>query len=158
MPYKIKNDTIFLERYDGMFKNKKNKGFTLIELIAVLVILAIIALIVIPMVLRIINNAKRSANERSVDAFGRTIEYTYVLYALNNNGNFPEACNTEECYTNVYDELGNVISKTSEKVEYSGSRVTDCKVEIPSSECVRVSNCKVNGVRVDYTFDRCVHQ
>ena len=138
-----------------MNKNKKN-GFTLIELIAVLVILAIIALIVIPIVLRIINDARRSANERSVEAFGRTVEYTMALYALNNDGYFPEACNTEECYTNLYDKEGNVIGKTTQPVEYTGVRVTYCKVETPGSTCVKVSNCKVNGVKVDYTFNRCV--
>lgn len=135
---------------------KKKNGFTLIELIAVLVILAIIALIVIPIVLRIINDAKRSANERSVEAFARTVEYTMALYALNNNGNFPEACNTEECYTNLYDNNGVVISKTSEAIEYTGAKVTGCKVETPRSSCVKVSNCRVNGVKVDYTFDKCV--
>ena len=136
-------------------KRQKN-AFTLIELIAVLVILAILALIIIPIVLRIINDAKRSANERSVEAFGRTVEYTMALYALNNDGNFPEACNTEECYTNLYDKEGNIIGKTTQDIEYTGSLVTGCKVETPGSTCVKVSNCKVNGVRVNYTFNRCV--
>ena len=45
------------------------KGFTLIELLAVIVILAIIALIATPIILGIINDAKDSANERSVELY-----------------------------------------------------------------------------------------
>ena len=41
------------------------KGFTLIELLAVIVILAIIALITVPVVINIINNAKKGAAEDS---------------------------------------------------------------------------------------------
>ena len=44
---------------------KTNKGFTLIELLAVIVILAIIALITVPVVINIINNAKKGAAEDS---------------------------------------------------------------------------------------------
>ena len=40
---------------------KNKKGFTLIELLAVIVILAIIALIAVPIVLNMINSARKSA-------------------------------------------------------------------------------------------------
>jgi len=40
---------------------KKRNGFTLIELLAVIAILAIILLIAVPMILSVINNAKKSA-------------------------------------------------------------------------------------------------
>ena len=135
---------------------KNKKGFTLIELIAVLVILAIIALIVIPIVIRIINDAKRSADERSIDAFGRTIEYTMALYALNNKGIFPEKCTTEECYTEIFDASGKVIGRTTEKVEYTGSKVTSCTIQIPDGSCIQISNCKVNGRKVNYKFNACI--
>ena len=46
---------------------KKNKGFTLIELLAVIVILAIIALIATPIVLNLINSAKKGAFARSAE-------------------------------------------------------------------------------------------
>lgn len=60
----------------------EDKAFTLVELIAVLVILAIISLILTPVVLNTVKKAKDSANKRSVDAYGRSIElaiYTYIL-------------------------------------------------------------------------------
>ena len=54
----------------------KNKGFTLIELLAVIVILAIIALIATPVILNIIEDARKSAAERSME----NIEYAAQLY------------------------------------------------------------------------------
>ena len=67
---------------------KRGKGFTLIELIAVLVIMAIIALIVTPLVMNIIRKARTSADKRSVDAYGRSIELAIAGYLLD-TGKFP---------------------------------------------------------------------
>ena len=61
---------------------KNKKAFTLIELISVLVILAILALIVTPIVLNIVKHAKKSANKRSVDAYGKSIELAVANYLL----------------------------------------------------------------------------
>jgi len=44
----------------------KKKGFTLIELLAVIIILAVIALIATPVVLNVVENARREANKNSV--------------------------------------------------------------------------------------------
>lgn len=66
----------------------KKKGFTLIELIAVLVILAILALIVTPLVMNIIKKARISADKRSIDTYGRSIELAVASYLLD-NGSFP---------------------------------------------------------------------
>ena len=60
----------------------KKKAFTLIELIAVLVILAILALIVTPLVMNIIKKAKISADKRSIDAYGRSIEQAQMTYLM----------------------------------------------------------------------------
>ena len=53
----------------------KRKGFTLIELLAVIVILAIIALVAIPVVLNMINSAKKSAAKSSALGYVEAIEY-----------------------------------------------------------------------------------
>ena len=53
---------------------KKRNGFTLVELLAVIVILAIIALIATPIILGIINDARESAKERSVDLVEEAVE------------------------------------------------------------------------------------
>ena len=82
----------------------KNRGFTLIELLAVLVILTIIALIAVPIVINIIDNARNSANKRSVELYARAVElaiqeskikHIYIpdgIYTLNNG----QICNEEE--------------------------------------------------------------
>lgn len=56
-----------------MKQNKK--GFTLIELLAVIVILAIIALIATPIVLNMINQARKSAARSSSLGFIDSVEY-----------------------------------------------------------------------------------
>ena len=58
---------------------KNKKGFTLIELLAVIIILAVIALIATPIVLNVIDNARKSANKDSaklyyMERFGMIIQ------------------------------------------------------------------------------------
>ena len=55
---------------------KNTKGFTLIELLAVIVILAIIALIATPIVLNLINTARKGAAARSAEG----IRYSAQTY------------------------------------------------------------------------------
>ena len=52
----------------------KKKGFTLIELLAVIVILAIISLIAVPIVINIINDAKKESLQRSIDLYMDTVQ------------------------------------------------------------------------------------
>lgn len=54
---------------------KNKKGFTLIELLAVIVILAIIALIATPIILNMIDNAKKNAAKDSAYGYIQAIEY-----------------------------------------------------------------------------------
>ena len=58
------------------------KGFTLVELLAVIVILAIIALISTPIILGVIDKAKKGAAEQSalgyIDAVEKQIVYNQV--------------------------------------------------------------------------------
>ena len=95
---------------------KKSSGFTLIELVVVLVILAIIALIVTPLVLRILDKAEDSANKRSVDGYGKSIEIAIADYLLE-NGEYPTSI----------DDL---------KVEYSGNEV-ECKLRVINEDGIK---------------------
>ena len=109
-------------------KKNKNKGFNLIELIAVLVILAVIALIVTPLVLNVVRKAKDSANKRSVDAYGKSIDLAVAAYLMD-TGDFP---------TSV-DQL---------TIEYSGKEVV-CGVSLLNEDSsVYLSECSVGGVEV----------
>ena len=112
---------------------KRGKGFTLIELIAVLVIMAIIALIVTPVVMNIIRKARVSADKRSVDAYGRSIELAIAGYLLD-TGKFP----TE-------------VSQLT--IEYSGSQVVCSTTQINTDSSVYLAGCTVAGRSVDnYTY------
>ena len=83
------------------------KGFTLIELLAVIVILAIIALIATPIVLDIIDSARKSSNERILD-FLTKVKNPYIfkvngrLVRMKFSENGPTA---DECLTNMLENL-----------------------------------------------------
>ena len=63
---------------------KKEKGFTLIELLAVIVILAIIALIATPIVLNLINKARKGAAARSAEGIRKSAQtYYYSQMVVN---------------------------------------------------------------------------
>ena len=104
---------------------RKRNGFTLIELIAVLVIMAIIALIATPLVMSIIRKARVSADKRSIDAYGRSIELAIAGYLLD-TGKFP----TE-------------VSQLT--IEYSGSQVECSTTQINTDSSVYLAGCTVAG-------------
>ena len=107
---------------------KNKKAFTLIELIAVLVILAILALIVTPIVLNIVKNAKKSADKRSVDGYGKSIENAIADYFMDNS------------------KKPNDISDLN--INYSGNKV-DCGIFIINNDTsIYLSECSVNGKNV----------
>ena len=114
-------------------KKFKEKGFTLIELIAVLVIIAIIALIVTPLLMSIIRKARISADKRSIDAYGRSIELAIAGYLLD-TGKFP----TE-------------VSQLT--IEYSGNKVECETTQINTDSSVYLAGCTVAGRSVEgYTY------
>ena len=57
---------------------KKRDGFTLIELLAVVVILAVIALISTPLIMNIIDGAKKGALQNTAYGIMEAIKYTYT--------------------------------------------------------------------------------
>lgn len=62
---------------------KKINGFTLIELLAIIVILAIIAVITVPIILNVIDNAKRGTAIDSAYGYKDSISKYYVSSTLN---------------------------------------------------------------------------
>ena len=114
-----------------MKKSKKN-AFSLIELIAVLVIMAIIALIVTPLVMNIIRKARISADKRSIDAYGRSIELAITGYLLD-NGSFT---------TNI----------SQLTIEYSGDEVVCTTTQLNDDSSIYLTGCTVDGRVVDYEY------
>ena len=96
--------------------NKKNKGFTLIELLAIIVILAIIAVITVPIILNVIDNAKRGTAKDSAYGYKDAISKYYVTEMLEEN-----AVTLNGTYT--VDSNG-VLTKDIEKHEimFSGTK------------------------------------
>lgn len=93
-----------------MKQNKK--GFTLIELLAVIVILAIIALIATPIILNMINDAKKSAAKDSAYGYMKSVDNYIALASMGNgistqydasklpegyNGTSDKTCTKETC-------------------------------------------------------------
>ena len=80
------------------------KGFTLIELLAVIVILAIIALITVPVVINIINNAKKGAAEDSTYGVIEAAKLFWVSNQMNfenTNTEITFTCSTTSCTTTI---------------------------------------------------------
>ena len=114
---------------------KNKKAFTLIELIAVLVILAILALIVTPLVMNIIKKARVSADKRSIDAYGRSIELAIADYLLD-KGEFPTSIQ----------EL---------TIEYTGDEVVCNTTTLKEDGSVYLAECTVGGRTVSgYTYGK----
>ena len=109
-------------------KQSKRKAFTLIELVAVLIIMAIIALIVTPLVMSIIRKARISADKRSIDAYGRSIELAIAGYLMD-TGAFP-------------------TDLSSLTIEYTGYEVNCNIMQIKENGGVYLSECTVNGKEI----------
>ena len=94
--------------------------------------MAIFALIITPLVMNIIRNARVAADKRSIDAYGRSIEYAIAGYLLD-NGRFPTSI----------DQL---------TIEYSGSEVLCETTQLNSDSSVYLTGCTVAGRTVDYAY------
>ena len=64
---------------------KENKGFTLIELLAIIVILAIIAVITVPLILGIIDDAKKGSAKDSAYGYKNAVSMFYASRLLGDN-------------------------------------------------------------------------
>ena len=93
----------------------KRKGFTLIELLAVIVILAIIALISTPMILGVIEKAKKGGAESSALGYLDAVEKTVATNMLDTNK------------TNIEDGVYEIstLKSTTYDVKVKGEQPTD---------------------------------
>ena len=113
----------------------KNKGFTLIELLAVIVILAIIALIATPIILSMINNARKSAAKSSA--------YGYIE-AIDSNNGFADA--EVEGYTKITDGTYDTSDIT---VSMKGKAPASGEVTIENGRVKEAAIC-ISGYNVEY--------
>ena len=117
----------------------RKNGFTLIELLAVIVILAIIALIATPIILGIINDARRESQERSIELYASAIKNGIALSQLS---------------TGKAVKPGTYSSTTLPfEVEYDGD--VECStIEIYEDGTIFVEGCTVNEETVEYAYGK----
>ena len=81
----------------------KEKGFTLIELLSVIILLAVVSLIATPMVLSVIEKAKRGAFEASINSLLESCNLFLITHDNPNdydeNGNLIFTCTNGDCTT-----------------------------------------------------------
>ena len=129
---------------------KKKKGFTLIELLAVIVILAIIALIATPIVLNLINTARKGAFARSAEGVLKAskLYYTSSLVEDITPTEITFKCNNIECISSEKSikldvdgnmGTGNVTITGDGKVSFELGNGTYCAEKKQDSNDIKVS-------------------
>ena len=105
----------------------RKNGFTLIELLAVIIILAVIALIATPIVLNVVDSAKKSAAESSIRGYADAIKLARYEYVFANQGAEPAD-----------------FATISSSVKVGGEAPTGCTVTLTNGE-VSMTGCKVTS-------------
>lgn len=134
------------------------KGFTLIELLAVIVILAIIALIATPIILNIVQKARKSAAEDSVYGVMKAVQLEYTTSMIDTYPielPFTVTCSTTDCTYEDPDE-----TKTEPKsLTFSGTKPTAGTFTInkDSGKIEAVQDIKVSGFYCEITTNEKVN-
>ena len=121
---------------------KNTKGFTLIELLAVIVILAIIALIATPIVLNLIERARKGAAQDSAYGLRKTVQLYYQTVLLDH----PTGINSDITFT--FDENGNVTvapSYTGVEFKLDGTKPTAGTVTMSKDGVTISGTVTING-------------
>jgi len=116
---------------------KNKNGFTLIELLAVIIILAIIALIATPIILNMVENAKKGAAKDSAYGYIEAIEYNNSMSDLELNSK----------YTKL---IGENLDVNRLDVNVKGSKPTNGYVTIDVSGRVKSADLCINDYTVTY--------
>ena len=119
----------------------KRRGFTLIELLAVIVILAIIALIAVPVVINIINDAKKESLKRSVQTYLDTITSTITKENLKVKYN-PDECKIQDNGDLICSENGNELNTSNG----TNKLVIDIKGKKPNSGTIKLKDGKITDI------------
>ena len=106
-----------------MVKHNK-KGFTLVELLAVIVILAIIALIAVPIVMNVIEDARKGAAKSSALGYLDSVEKTMARSMLDNDKS-----------NDITDGVYEIADLDSKNVKVKGDK--------PSEGWVKIENGKI---------------
>ena len=107
----------------------KKKGFTLIELLAVIIILAIIALIATPIILNVIEDAKKSAGQSEASMIMSGINNYCATSAMKSQLDETEDICADGVTPDEVSEMVSIGNAEVLEVEYSNGKVTKLKVK-----------------------------
>ena len=123
----------------------KNKGFTLIELLAVIVVLAVISLIATPIVLNMVNTAKKGAVEASATAYIKAVENGIMAKLINEpDTSFNGIFTVSQDKTKIISESGTEIN-----VDIKGDLPSSVQVIIEAGD-VKTAKLCINNYSLDY--------
>ena len=134
---------------------RKNKGFTLVELLAVIVILALIALIATPIILNVINDAKKQAAKDSAYGYMDAVEKYIVSSELEDKSIKDGTYSVEELNSMGVSVKGSIPDNGTIKIENKEVKSYDIGIDgyaVSNGEVKKVSTTKKfeNGTAVYY--------
>ena len=134
---------------------RKNKGFTLVELLAVIVILALIALIATPIILNVINDAKKQAAKDSAYGYMDAVEKYIVSSELEDKSIKDGTYSVEELNSMGVSVKGSTPDNGTIKIENKEVKSYDIGIDgyvVSNGEVEKVSTTKKidNGTAVYY--------
>ena len=134
---------------------RKNKGFTLVELLAVIVILALIALIATPIILNVINDAKKQAAKDSAYGYMDAVEKYIVSSELEDKSIKDGTYSVEELNSMGVSVKGSTPDNGTIKIENKEVKSYDIGIDgyaVSNGEVKKVSTTKKieNGTAVYY--------
>ena len=137
----MKEKKLSYAKYNRKFV--ENKAFTLIELLAIIVILAIIAVITVPIILNVIENAKKGAAQNSAYGYIDALKKQIVMNEIETQ--------EQKKFDGVYTVNENTI--------INGSTIITINVngEKPSEGCIVIGNSKVTSYSLkigDYVVNK----
>ena len=126
-----------------MKKNSMKKGFTLIELLAVIIILAIIALIATPIILNVIDDAKKSAGLSEANMIYSGIENYCSVEEMKEqiDSSYVRICNNQMTAEDV-SSMVNLGNASILEIGYNGNKLTNLKIESNNHEYTLCDNGK----------------
>lgn len=137
-------------------KKMNKKGFTLIELLAVIVILAIIALIAVPQVIRILNNARKSAAQNSAYGIIKAAESYVATYMMDNQGDWVTKNVIFECDGSKCESTENV-GDAKVTLDFKGTKPSQGKVTLDTNGVATISEAlRINGFDCTQSADKVV--
>ena len=134
---------------------EKNKGFTLVELLAVIVILALIALIATPIILNVINDAKKQAAKDSAYGYMDAVEKYIVSSELEDKSIQDGTYSVEELNSMGVSVKGSTPDNGNIEIKNSSVKSYDIGIdgyEVRNGKVDKVSTTKSfkNGTAVYY--------